>query len=145
MKCIVGFKGRHNASYVLANFLCESPYLLTNSFDGLKRDIEKLHHDFDDILMFGVDKELKDRVRIEAAAERENRRLISDLDLIDISNRLSAEGIENSLSELPTHYLCNEAYWYMLEKFNRKAVLIHIPTIKYINEVFLKKMRSALV
>lgn len=144
MKCIIGFKGKNNASCILSNYLCESPYLLTNSFGGLKNDLEQMDNNFDYVLMFGIDKNLKDMVKIESVAQKENCRLVSSLELHDISKRLSAEGIRNSLSDKPTHYLCNEAYWYALRKFNGKAVFIHIPSIKNINEEFLIKMKLAL-
>ncbi len=144
MKCIIGFKGKNNASYILANYLCEDPYLLTNSFDGLKKDIEKIDEKFDYVLMFGIDKNLKDKVRIENIAEKDNCRLSSNLCLNEISKQLSEVGIQNYISDNPTHYLCNEAYWYVLGKFNGKAVFIHIPSIKNMNEEFLKKMKLAL-
>ncbi len=144
MKCIIGFKGKNNASYVLSNYLNESPYLLTNSFVGLKNDIELLNDNFDYVLMFGVDKNLKDSVRIESVAEKDNCRVVSRLDLNIILKRLKVEGIESSLSDKPTHYLCNEAYWYALRKFNGKVVFIHIPSLKNINQEFLDKMKLAL-
>ncbi len=131
-ECVIAFKGINNASCILANYLCASPYLLTNSFNGLKKDIEKLDNDFDFVLMFGIDKTLKNRVRIEAVAEIENSRLSSSVDLNDISKRLSNAGIDNYVSVEPKHYLCNEAYWYALGKFNGNAVFIHIPSIKNI-------------
>lgn len=144
MKCIIGFKGKNNASSVLAYYLCESPYLLTNSYNGLKKDIEQLDNNFDFVLMFGIDKKLEDVVRIETVAEKDNRRRVSGLDLDDISKRLSAEGITNYISNRATHYFCNEAYWYALEKYNGNVVFIHIPSIRNMNEEFLKKMKLAL-
>ncbi len=46
----------------------------------------------------------------------------------------SYAGIASTISTDPTQYLCNEAYWWLLEKYKGKAVLIHIPTIKYYND-----------
>ncbi len=142
-ECIIAFKGKNNASYILANYLCENPHLLTNSFKGLRKDIEALDDNFDFVLMFGIDKMLKNTIRIEAVAEIENCRLSSSVDLSDISTRLSNAGIDNYISTDPTHYLCNEAYWYALKKFNGNAVFIHIPSIKNICDEFLDKMKAA--
>ena len=140
----IGFKGKNNASCALVNHLSEHPFLLTNSFDGVKRDIECLPDYYDSVLMFGVDKNLKNTVRIERVAEREGIRLYSDLDLRHISKCLDAAGVANSISDTPTKYLCNEAYWFSLQKYKGKAVLIHIPTTKNISVDFLEKVKEAL-
>lgn len=68
----------------------EISYLLTNSFDGIKKDIELL----------------------------------------------------DEISNSPTHYLCNEAYWYLLQKFKGNVILIHIPSIKNMNGTFIEKMKQ---
>ena len=108
----IGFKGKNNTSSTLVEYLSEKPYLLTNSFSGVKKDIENLADNYDYVLMFGVDKNLKDSVRIERIAEREGVCLLSDLDLDDISKRLSTVGVMNYISNTPIHYLCNEAFWF---------------------------------
>lgn len=140
----IGFKGKNNASSTLVERLSEFPYLLTNSFGGVKRDIEYLADYYDSVLMFGVDKNLKNSVRIERVAERERIRLYSELDLEDISKRLTTVGVRNSISDIPTNYLCNEAYWFFLQKFRGKVVFIHIPTTKHIDDSFFEKMKVAL-
>jgi len=95
-------------------------------------------------LMFGVDKNLKNSVRIERVAEREGIRLYSELDLEDISKRLTTAEVRNSISDIPTHYFCNEAYWFSLQKYKGKAMFIHIPTTKNADGCFLEKMKEAL-
>ncbi len=126
----IGFKGKNNSSSMLVNSLSSQGCLLTNSFAGLKKDIDNLSGDYDEVYLFGVDKTLTDSFRIEHCADRENIRLTTALDLKVISERLSAAGIKSTVSDKPTHFLCNEAYWYLLEKYQGRAVLIHIPTIK---------------
>lgn len=126
----IGFKGKNNSSSILVNSLSSQGCLLTNSFAGLKKDIDNLSGDYDEVYLFGVDKTLTDSFRIEQCADRENIRLTTVLDLKVISERLSAAGIKSTLSDTPTHFLCNEAYWYLLEKYRGRAMLIHIPTIK---------------
>lgn len=105
--------------------------LLTNSFTGLKRDIDKLSADYDEVYLFGVDKSLSDSFRIEPYAEKDGVEMATTLDLNDIAEWLSASGIKSTISDKATHYLCNEAYWNLLEKFKGRAVLIHIPTVKH--------------
>ena len=118
-----GFKGENNSSRILVQTLSNDPILLTNSFGGLKKDIRNIKDDFDLMLMFGCDKELKDSVR-------------------NISENFEKAGIRNIISESPGYYLCNEAYWCALQRFNRKTVLIHIPTITNTDEDFISKMRK---
>lgn len=129
----IGFKGKNNASCILAKRISSDSYLLTNSFNGIKRDIESLSGFYDCVVLFGIDKNLIDTVRIEAVAEKETKE-ISNLNLKKFSTQLDEVGISNHISDKPTHYLCNDAYWHLLRKFNRNVVLIHIPSIKNISE-----------
>lgn len=53
---------------MLLNNLHGNKLFLTNSFDGVKRDIDAISRQYDLIIMFGIDKVLKDRIRIEDVA-----------------------------------------------------------------------------
>ena len=81
-------------------------------------------------------------MRIERVAEIDTQHY-SVLNLEDMSSQLEAVGVSNYLSDMPTHYLCNAAYWYLLRKFKGKAVLIHIPSIKNINNQLIEGMKLA--
>ena len=116
--------------------------LLTNSFPGVKRGIDSILEKYEQVIMFGCDKSLKSCVRIERFAEKNGMQLETNLDMELISKKMSDTGIVNVISETPTHYLCNEAYWYALQKFEGKAVFIHIPTLKNIEENFISKMKE---
>ncbi len=137
----IGFKGKNNTSSMLVKSISANGYLLTNSFKGLKRDIESLSDDYDCVILFGIDKNLCDTVRIERVAEKGTRE-VSLLDLESMSAQLDAIGIVNYISNKPTRYLCNEAYWHLLRKFNGKAVLVHIPSIKNMNEMMHNGLES---
>ena len=139
----IGFKGKNNSSCILVQSISKNHYLLTNSFGGLRKDIELLGTAYDCIIMFGIDKSLKNSVRIEQAAEKETVEF-SVLDLEEISVRLNNNGITNYICNKPTHYLCNEAYWFTLRKFKGKAVFIHILSIKNIDDNFIKNIKLAL-
>ena len=132
-KLHIGFKGKNNASCILVKSISADSYLLTNSFEGLKKDVELLSRSYDCVILFGIDKSLSDTVRIERVAEKDTKEF-SVLNLEDISTQLDVAGIPNYISDKPTCYLCNSAYWYLLRKYNGKAVLIHIPSIKNLNE-----------
>jgi len=137
----IGFKGKNNASCILVKSISADSYLLTNSFEGLKKDIDLLSRSYDYVILFGIDKNLIDTVRIEKVAEKETKEF-SVLNLDAISAQLDTVGISNYLSDKPTRYLCNEAYWYLLRKFNGRAVLIHIPSIKNINEKLIDGLKQ---
>ena len=72
----MGFKGKNNASFQLLNKIVGSKAYLTNSFNGLKSDIMKIEHDYDMAVMFGVDTQLKDTLRIESVAEYKGKRRV---------------------------------------------------------------------
>ena len=139
---LTGFKGKNNSSSILVQSISENYRLLTNSFEGLKKDIEEIDEGFDFLIMFGCDKNLKDSVRIERFAEKNGEKIASALDLENISKNLAAAEINNFISDSPGHYFCNEAYWHALRKFNGKVVFIHIPTIKSIDDSFIDKMKK---
>ena len=144
MMLYVGFKGKNNSSGMLAECVSTKHLLLTNSFDGLKRDIDSVSNEYDQVVMFGVDKTLTSAVRIEKAADKDGEKYVSYLDLDKLQKSLNMVGLRAVISEKPTAYLCNYAYWHLLRKFTGNVVLIHIPTIKHADKVFEEKMRSAL-
>ena len=72
-KLHIGFKGKNNTSCILVKSISADSYLLTNSFEGLKRDIENLDYSYDCVILFGIDKNLTNTVLIEKAAEKETK------------------------------------------------------------------------
>ena len=130
----VGFKGKNNASYKLVSQLNGDKLFLTNSFGGLAKDIQKLGCEYSAVYMFGIDKTLREYVRIESCAEQNGCFLTSNLLLENIAEKLLANGVKSSISNRPTKYLCNDAYYRMLERVNGNAVFIHIPSIKHISD-----------
>ena len=146
MNCtlLIGFKGKNNLSGELVKAPGREYCLLTNSFGGVKRDIDAVEGAYDSAVLFGVDKNLDGAVRIERTAEKDGVRCSSVLDLEKMADGFREAGLEAKASETPTAYLCNEAYWHLLRKFSGRAVLIHIPTMKNADETFAKKVRQAL-
>ena len=139
-----GFRGIRNASGLLAQQMAQDCCLLTNSFSGLKRDIDAIDRAFDYAVMFGVDKELTDSIRIERAAEKEGARHSSSLDLEGLAESFRTAGLAAVVSDTPTSWLCNEAYWHMLREYNGRAVFIHIPTARNVDGMFVQRIRQAL-
>ena len=141
---LIGFKGENNLSGELVKALGRDYCLLTNSFGGVKKDIDAIDAAYDSVILFGVDKNLKSTVRIERTAEKDGIRYSSALDPDRIAEGFREAGLEAKASEAPTAYLCNEAYWHLLRKFSGRAVLIHIPTMKNADEFFTAKVKRTL-
>lgn len=64
------------------------------------------------------------------------------------SNRIVSafnySGLSASIGNRPTNYLCNEAFWYMLKKYNHHVVFLHVPSIRYIDESVIGKIKAIL-
>ena len=140
----VGFKGMHNSSCQLVNSMQGNQYLLTNSFQGLKKDIDAIRTTYDMVLMFGLDQTLTESVRIEKCAQKDGHFVFTTADLSELSRKMEQYGIMFSISEQPTNYLCNEAYYEMLVKMECPVVLIHIPSLKYFTEDLKNRLMQAL-
>ena len=140
----VGFKGNGNSSNKIVSNLVGEKLFLTNSYPGLWKDIDNIGNTYDLVYMFGLDKTLKGSIRIECAAKRDDICLCSDIDFHMLAEKLNDRGIITTIGNTPTRSLCNEAYWYMLKKYNDHVVFLHVPSIKYIMEFFIEKVQTAL-
>ena len=140
----VAFKGNGNSGNKIVRSFSGDKLFLTNSFNGLKKDIDNINGTYDLVYMFGLDKGLKGNIRIDCVARRGDVCLYSDADYNSIAMNLSQNGILTNIGNTPTQYLCNEAYWYMLRKFNCHVIFFHVPSIKYITGNFIEKIRSVL-
>lgn len=129
-----GFKGNANSSCRLLDFFEGDRLLLTNSFGGLRRDIEGVTKEYGAAFMFGLDKRLKKSVRIEVCAKKDGERLQTALDFSSAAAAFNAEGLDCLVSADPTNYLCNDAYFYMLERLGGRALFFHIPPVRYMTE-----------
>ncbi len=141
----IGFKGKNNSSGILVNSLSTQSCLLTNSFEGLKKDIEKIPLGYDKVYLFGVDKNLYHSFHIERYAEKDGVQYASVLDLDKLAKQFSLYGIDAAISATPTQYFCNAAYGHLIIKFNGNAALIHIPTIKHFDKTWISGIKQILL
>lgn len=135
-----GFKGKNNSSCQLVSRISGQKLFLTNSFDGLKKDIMNVTDQYDLVVMFGLDISLKDTVRIESNAEWDGKERATKIDCDRICDCLIASGVQCVVAQIPTKYLCNAAYFHMLQKASGKAVFIHIPSIKNMSEGMMEEI-----
>lgn len=133
------FKGKNNTSFQLVNKLGGETLYITNSFSGLEKDIDAVKSEYDKVVMFGIDKKLNNAVRIEACASLGEKRIYTEADITTLSRCLSENSVTATVSHVPTRYLCNAAYFRMLAR-NRKAVFIHIPSLKNMTEEMMEQL-----
>jgi len=81
------------------------------------------------VYMFGVDKKLIDKVRIETCAKYNDEMVCTDFNVHYLETMLRSADISYTILNKPTRYLCNAAYYHMLKK-NPNTVFIHIPSLK---------------
>ena len=133
------FKGRLNTSFQLVNQIKSNTLLLTNSFSGLENDIKALAETHDAVYMLGVDKALCREVRIERCAKWNGDTIHTEFYTQALSDQMTAYQIKHHISDTPTRYLCNAAYYHMLCK-NRNTVFIHIPSVKGMDKDFMAQL-----
>jgi len=120
----VAFKGKNNASnQIITGLPCDTLFL-TNSFCGLERDIAAIHEHYDAVL-FGVAPELTDIVRIETSALYNSEHITTDFEIGSLTRELKQCGVPCFVSDKPTSYLCNAAYYHILKRIP-STVFIHI-------------------
>ena len=138
-KLYTAFKGTHNTSFQLVSRLCGEKLFLTNSFQGLEKDILSFNGEYDAIFMFGVDKNLRNSIRIETCANYNGEQINSIFDILTLEKTIKDLGLSYAISNKPTAYLCNAAYHHML-KLNRNTIFIHIPSVKGMNDMLMNKL-----
>ena len=124
---LTAFYGKYNASNMLVNMIDANvdKLILTNSFVKLEQELNNTSlKDYDLILMFGINKFLKDEIRLEKTAKLDDT-LNTYIDINSMSE-LCNKYIKTSINNVPTKYLCNSAYYHALKK-NKYTLFIHIP------------------
>ena len=132
---LTAFYGKYNASNMLVDMIDDNvdKLILTNSFIKLEHELNNtLLEAYDLILMFGINKFLKDEIRLEQTAKLDDV-LDTCIDIKSISE-LCNKYIKTSINNVPTRYLCNSAYYHSLKK-NRNTLFIHIPGFSKITNI----------
>ncbi len=136
------FKGKNNTSYQVASRLNGTVLFLTNSFQGLEKDIATVVNDYDVVYMLGCNKSLNNKIKIETCAEYNGERIFTEFDISELKKRIDNK-LSYSISYSPTKYLCNAAFYHMLKK-NKNTIFIHIPSISGINNCLIEDILELL-
>lgn len=131
-----GFRGKNNASCQLVELINPNDkVLLTNSFEGIKKDLDNISlESYDLIIMFGINKNLKDKLIIEISSNLNLEHLNTKVNYDKLKSTISNNDIEVDLNFKPTKYLCNYAYHNALLR-NKNSIFIHIPGISKITDI----------
>ena len=128
------FKGKNNSSAILLDKITGDKLYLTNSYVGLAKEINHLEQIYDVVLMFGLDKNLDNEIMIEKIAENDGDIIVTNFDTEKIKRYFEKRNIKCTVSNTSTKYLCNAAYYDMLQKNFRNVLFIHIPTLKNLGQ-----------
>ena len=104
-----GFRGKNNASCQLVELINPNDkVLLTNSFEGIKKDLDNISlESYDLIIMFGINKNLKDKLIIEINSNLNLEHLNTKVNYDKLKSTISNNDIEVDLNFKPKKYLCN--------------------------------------
>lgn len=94
--------------------------------------------------MFGIDKTLKNEIRIEKNARYDEERAETLIDIYAMNQYFNKNGIDAFISDIPTVYLCNAAYFHMLKKYTGRVVFVHIPSSKNMSEEMFVNLRKVI-
>lgn len=84
--------------------------------------------------MLGLRNNLKKSIRIETTAGIESYTVNTYINYKVLHEYFNLNGISCLINEKPTNYLCNYAYYKVLQR-NKKAIFIHVPKLKNIKDV----------
>ena len=124
---LTAFYGKYNSSNMLVNMIDTDvdKFILTNSFIKLEQELNNVAlEEYDLILMFGINKILKDEIRLEQAAKLDD--MLNTCIDIKLISELCNKYIKTSINNVPTKYLCNRAYYHTLKR-NLNTLFIHVP------------------
>ena len=124
---LTAFYGKYNASNMLVDMINDNvdKLILTNSFIKLEQKLNNTDlEEYDLILMFGINKFLKNQIRLEQSAKLDD--MLNTCIDIKLISKLCNKYIKTSINKVPTKYLCNSAYYHALKK-NKYTLFIHIP------------------
>ena len=124
---LTSFYGKYNSSNMLVNMIDDNvdKLILTNSFVKLEQELNSTSlEEYDLILMFGINKFLKDEIRLEKTAKFDD--MLNTCIDIKLISELCSKYTKASINNVPTKYLCNRAYYHTLKR-NPNTLFIHIP------------------
>ena len=114
--------------------------LLSKERTGLEKTVE-VYKEYKKVVMFGVDKKLSECIRFESVAQKDGQVIHTSFDMAPYIHLAAENNIRYCASDIPTKYLCNEAYFCMLRKMSCPVLFVHIPGLAHMSETFFQKLK----
>lgn len=125
---LTAFKGIHNSSYQLIQNTENDKLFFANSYGGIDKDIDDFDFSsYSSVIMFGLDSRLKDKIRIESKAVFDGNEHKTVYDINNFVEVFESNGLQVTVAKRATSYLCNYAFYRVLEIMGGLAIFVHIP------------------
>ena len=130
-----GFNGFNNTSKVIIDKINNDKLLFNNSYKEIDNQLVNINvEDYELILMLGLRSNLKRSIRLEVNSLLNDELVTTNLSYCNVKKYFNDNGISCIVNDKPTNYLCNYAYYKVLQK-NKNAIFIHVPKLKNIKDL----------
>lgn len=130
-----GFNGFNNTSKVIIDKINNDKLLFNNSYKEIDNQLVDINvEDYELIIMLGLRSNLKRSIRLEVNSLLNDELVTTNLNYCNVKKYFNDNGISCIVSDKPTNYLCNYAYYNVLKR-NKNAIFIHVPKLKNIKNL----------
>ena len=130
-----GFNGFNNTSKVIIDKINNDKLLFNNSYKEIDNQLVNSNvEEYDLIIMLGLRSNLKKSIRVEINSMLNDELLATNLNYCNVKRYFNDNGISCIVNDKPTNYLCNYAYYKVLQK-NKNTIFIHVPKLKNIKDL----------
>ena len=129
-----GFNGFNNTSKVIIDKINNDKLLFNNSYKEIDNQLVNSNvEEYDLIIMLGLKSNLKRSIRLEVNSLLNDELVTTNISYCNVKKYFNDNGISCIVNDKPTNYLCNYAYYKVLQK-NKNTIFIHVPKLKNIKD-----------
>ena len=130
-----GFNGFNNTSKVIIDKINNDKLLFNNSYKEIDNQLVNSNvEEYDLIIMLGLKSNLKRSIRLEVNSFLNDELVTTNISYCNVKKYFNDNGISCIVNDKPTNYLCNYAYYKVLQK-NKNTIFIHVPKLKNIKDL----------
>lgn len=130
-----GFNGFNNTSKVIIDKINNDKLLFNNSYKEIDNQLVNSNvEEYDLIIMLGLKSNLKRSIRLEVNSLLNDELVTTNISYCNVKKYFNDNGISCIVNDKPTNYLCNYAYYKVLQK-NKNTIFIHVPKLKNIKDL----------
>lgn len=130
-----GFNGFNNTSKVIIDKINNDKLLFNNSYKEIDNQLVNINvEEYDLIIMLGLKSNLKRSIRLEVNSFLNDELVTTNISYCNVKKYFNDNGISCIVNDKPTNYLCNYAYYKVLQK-NKNTIFIHVPKLKNIKDL----------